>query len=172
MYLDSQYATKLKDVPVYIVCGTQDGLISENSKAYNLLRLAGNANIKMSTFFGGHDPLLTNWQNMYKWIRQWTNQNSTGIVSTEQALNMYLLNNYPNPFNPTTRISFSIAQKGQLKLEVYDVLGRLVSILAEGIYEPGKYEVAFNASNLPSEVYFYSLTFGGKSIVKKMLLIK
>lgn len=83
-----------------------------------------------------------------------------------------LLQNYPNPFNPTTKINFSIPQKSQIKLKVFDVLGREIQILADGIYETGKYEIEFNAANLPSGVYFYNLTNGMSSITKKMLLIK
>jgi len=80
--------------------------------------------------------------------------------------------NYPNPFNPTTRISFTIPEKSQIKLKVFDILGREVQVLAYGVYEAGKYEVEFNASNLPSGVYFYNLTTGSNTITKKMLLMK
>lgn len=80
--------------------------------------------------------------------------------------------NYPNPFNPTTRISFTIPQKGNVKLRVFDLLGREITILADGVYEAGKYEVSFDASSLPSGVYFYNLTTGSNTITKKMLLIK
>jgi hypothetical protein len=80
--------------------------------------------------------------------------------------------NYPNPFNPTTKISFSIPQKSQIKLKVFDVLGREVASLADGVYEIGKYEVTFDASKLPSGVYFYNITTGSNSISKKMLLVK
>ena len=80
--------------------------------------------------------------------------------------------NYPNPFNPTTKISFSLPQKSQIKLKVFDVLGREIQILADGIYEAGKHEAEFYASNLSSGVYFYNLSDGTSSITKKMLLIK
>ncbi len=83
-----------------------------------------------------------------------------------------VISNYPNPFNPTTKISFSLPQKSQVKLKVFDVLGREIQILADGVYEAGKYEVEFNATTLPSGVYFYNLTTGSNSITKKMLLIK
>jgi hypothetical protein len=84
----------------------------------------------------------------------------------------FVLQNYPNPFNPTTKISFSIPQKSQLKLKVFDVLGREVANLADGVYEVGKYEVTFDASKLSSGIYFYNLTTGSNSISKKMLLVK
>lgn len=80
--------------------------------------------------------------------------------------------NFPNPFNPTTKISFSIPQRSQIKLKVFDVLGREVVNLAGGVYEVGNYEVTFDASKLSSGVYFYNLTTGINSISKKMLLVK
>ncbi|MCL5028614.1 MAG: S8 family peptidase [Bacteroidetes bacterium] len=102
---------------------------------------------------------------------------SSGSIPKEQETStiiptQYELQNYPNPFNPTTRISFSLPQKSQIKLKVFDVLGREIQILADGIYEAGKYEVEFNATNLPSGVYFYNLTTQNNSITKKMLLMK
>ena len=86
--------------------------------------------------------------------------------------NQFELLNFPNPFNPTTKISFSIPQKSQIRIKVFDVLGREVANLADGVYEVGKYEVTFDASKLPSGVYFYNLTTGNNSISRKMLLVK
>lgn len=95
-----------------------------------------------------------------------------GLTGLSEKNNSMKISNYPNPFNPTTKISFSFPQKSQVKLKVFDVLGREIQILADGVYEAGKYEVEFNATNLPSGVYFYNLTTGSNSITKKMLLIK
>ncbi len=100
-------------------------------------------------------------------------KNFTGVEGViAQADNDVFFQNYPNPFNPVTRISFSIPQKSQIKLKVFDVLGREISLLADGVYEAGKYEVEFNASNLPSGVYFYNLTTASGSFTKKMMVIK
>jgi tetratricopeptide (TPR) repeat protein len=80
--------------------------------------------------------------------------------------------NYPNPFNPATKITFTIQQTGHIKIKIYDLLGREIANLADGIYEAGKHEITFDASKLPSGVYFYNLTTESNSISKKMLLIK
>lgn len=80
--------------------------------------------------------------------------------------------NYPNPFNPTTTVSFELPAKGQATLMVYDVLGREVARLVEGEKGPGKYEVKFDGSNLPSGIYFYRLQAGNYSETKKLLLLK
>jgi chitinase len=83
-----------------------------------------------------------------------------------------LFNNYPNPFNPSTKIRFSVPREGVVKLIVYDILGREVSVLFNREVMPGTYEVTFNGSNLSSGMYLYSLVSEGYRITKKMLLVK
>jgi hypothetical protein len=80
--------------------------------------------------------------------------------------------NYPNPFNPTTSISYNIAQKGQVTLTVYNVLGKEVATLVNGIQNAGPHSAVFNAANLSSGVYFYTLQVGSNVETKKMILIK
>jgi len=85
----------------------------------------------------------------------------------------YILNNnYPNPFNPLTRISFSVPQSGVVKLIIYDLLGKVVQTLVNENLKSGYYEVEWNASNYSSGVYFYRLEGGNFSQTKKMILIK
>jgi predicted outer membrane repeat protein len=96
-----------------------------------------------------------------------------------------LFQNYPNPFNPSTKISWQVPIGGWQTLKVYDLLGREVTTLMDEYKPAGKYEVEFNASTLPSGVYFYQLRVGGPEInsqlgqagqamiqTKKMILIK
>ena len=83
-----------------------------------------------------------------------------------------LFQNYPNPFNPTTTINFAIPNGGKVKLKIYDVLGRVVSTLVDEHLSAGQYSYQFNARNLASGVYFYRLTTGGFSSVKKLNLLK
>jgi len=83
-----------------------------------------------------------------------------------------LLQNYPNPFNPTTKISFTIPEAGFVTLKVYDILGRDVATLINEGRPSGKYEVDFDASQLPSGTYVYRLITGKQQIIKKMLLLK
>ncbi len=80
--------------------------------------------------------------------------------------------NYPNPFNPTTLIRFTIKNSGKVTLKVFDVLGREVAELLNTHHESGSYEIPFDGSNLPSGIYFYNLTANGKSLTKKMMLLK
>ena len=83
-----------------------------------------------------------------------------------------LIQNYPNPFNPVTNFQFTISKLQFVSLKVYDVLGREVATLASQEFHPGKYHAAWDASNMPSGVYFYRLVSGQSSSVKKMILMR
>ena len=83
-----------------------------------------------------------------------------------------LSQNYPNPFNPVTKIDFSIPKGDDVKLEVYDALGRLVDKLINKYLSAGSYSIDFNGSNLPSGIYFYRLTSGSFVQMKKAVLLK
>ena len=83
-----------------------------------------------------------------------------------------LLQNYPNPFNPSTNISYQINEKGFVTLKVYDIIGKEVAALVNETKTPGKYSVSFNASNLPSGVYVYSLRVNSFVKNNKMTLMK
>lgn len=82
------------------------------------------------------------------------------------------ITNYPNPFNPSTRISYTLKESGKVSLKVYDVLGKEVANLAEGFYEAGKHVAVFDGSNLASGIYFYRLVTPINTITKKMVLTK
>ncbi|MGE5364545.1 MAG: T9SS type A sorting domain-containing protein [Bacteroidota bacterium] len=84
----------------------------------------------------------------------------------------YLEQNYPNPFNPRTVIRYSITGPQKVNLKVYDLLGRQVAELINMEQNTGSYEVSFDAAGLGSGIYFYKLTAGNNSSVKKMLLVK
>ncbi|MCE1164840.1 MAG: T9SS type A sorting domain-containing protein, partial [Bacteroidetes bacterium] len=85
----------------------------------------------------------------------------------------YKLNpNYPNPFNPVTKINYELEKSGFTKLEVYDVLGRLVDILIKEYKQAGNYTLEFDGSHLSSGVYFYKLQSNDFVDIKRMVLIK
>jgi len=93
-------------------------------------------------------------------------------LSYSQIKGFSLSQNYPNPFNPTTKIYFDLNVNGNVKLEVFDVVGRNVQTLLNEYKTAGSYEVIFNASNLPGGVYFYKLSSGNWSEIKRMILLK
>lgn len=83
-----------------------------------------------------------------------------------------LYNNFPNPFNPTTTIKFSIPYNSNVSLKIYDLLGREVESLLSDYKNAGTYEITFNASNLASGIYFYRITTDKNSDTKKLMLLK
>ena len=91
---------------------------------------------------------------------------------SEEPREYSLLQNYPNPFNPTTTISYSILENGLVTLKVFDILGREVAELVNDLKQAGSYSVIFNATNLPSGIYFYTLNSGRFTETKKLLLLK
>lgn len=90
----------------------------------------------------------------------------TGAVSTS------LGQNYPNPFNPVTTIPFSISANGKVRLTVYDLLGRAVRTIVDGIRTSGEHWASFDGTNLPSGIYFYSLECGGHVLTRALILLK
>ncbi len=80
--------------------------------------------------------------------------------------------NFPNPFNPSTKISYSIPEASNVQLIIYDILGREVEIPVEEYKTAGKYSIDFNAGDLPSGIYFYKLQAGSYSKVRKMILLR
>jgi len=83
-----------------------------------------------------------------------------------------LYQNYPNPFNPATTISFALPKESDIVLKVYDISGREVAELINGVLKAGEYNYKFDASDLSSGVYFYSIKAGSYTETKKMLLVK
>jgi hypothetical protein len=86
----------------------------------------------------------------------------------------FLSQNFPNPFNPSTKINLNIPAgiNGNVKLEIYDALGRLISTLVNNPMNAGFYEVTWDAGNISSGIYFYTLTSGSFKDTKSMILLK
>jgi hypothetical protein len=98
--------------------------------------------------------------------------NKQDLISEKDKKSYFDAKNYPNPFNPTTTISYTIPNAGFVKLTVYDRIGREVKVLVDENKSPGTYTVEFNASNLPSGIYFYRIKTAEKTEVRKMILAK
>jgi len=101
-----------------------------------------------------------------------TEVDEKGTISNTSLKNYKLAQNYPNPFNPMTMIEFSLPEKGYISLEVFDIVGRKVAIVAEGFYNEGTHKAYFDASNLNSGIYIYRLKTYRITLSKKMVLIK
>jgi photosystem II stability/assembly factor-like uncharacterized protein len=106
----------------------------------------------------------------------WRRPLSEVVTATEQRNNLvvhfYLQQNYPNPFNPTTTINYSIPKESLVTIKVYDLLGREIKTLVNEDRPAGKYSVNFNANNLSSGIYLYTIKAGSFVQTKKMVLLK
>lgn len=172
-YIDSQYVQQLKAVDV-----DGDPLTFSLLQSPNFLSLASDivkgipkstdtgkyvVKVEVSDGRGGKDTLSYNLKVDF----------ATGVEDEIGLPTEFLLSqNYPNPFNPTTTISYSIPQSADVKIVVVNTLGQEIATLVNEFKSVGTYEVQFNASNLPSGIYFYHLTAGSYTNTKKMILIK
>jgi hypothetical protein len=83
-----------------------------------------------------------------------------------------LMQNYPNPFNARTTITYEVQQRGRVSLSVLNILGQVQSTLLEGVLEKGLYKKVWDASNLPSGVYFLRMTLENQSEYQKVVLMR
>jgi Subtilase family/Secretion system C-terminal sorting domain/Csp protease B prodomain len=149
----------------YFTSGSQTGIFVD----------AGNPNSGSSYFDGTGWSIKSNYNYRMRVI---VASNDTSITSIQSPQltgvpNQYeLYQNYPNPFNPSTIIKYSIEKAGFVTLKIYDILGREIKTLINEKEPAGNYIVRFNAANLSSGVYFYSIHSGDFIQYKKMILLK
>ena len=101
--------------------------------------------------------------------------NAMSVISmTDKVLptSIALGNAYPNPFNPSTTISYDISSDMNVNINVYDVRGRMVAELVSGMTEQGRYEVMWNADNYSTGIYFVQLVAGNTTKTQKIMLVK
>ncbi len=108
----------------------------------------------MGAFYYDHPP----------WVGDLSNQTHPS--------HFYLYPNYPNPFNPVTTIRFDLNRHDYVTLKIYNTLGREITTLVDANLSPGTYKVPFNAKNLSSSIYFYTLTSSTYTSTRKMVLLK
>lgn len=95
-------------------------------------------------------------------------EDETGVIPDR----FFLHQNYPNPFNPSTTIQYDVAARTHVRIEVFDLVGRRVSILADRVHQPGVYRIEFEASRLASGLYVCLVEMGGDRFVRSMVLLK
>jgi hypothetical protein len=93
-------------------------------------------------------------------------------TSFQQSEDYKLFQNFPNPFNPSTKISYKIKKDGNVSLTVFNLVGQEVSVLVNEKQSAGNYEVEFDASELTTGVYLYKLQINGFTSVKRMTVLK
>jgi hypothetical protein len=118
------------------------------------------------TLLKSYDKLaITDYNNFF-------NSNITGVKSNSVTREYSLSQNFPNPFNPSTIINYSVPKAGLVTIKVYDVLGKEVETLVNEKRSTGNYSVQFNGNYLSSGIYFYRMQSGNFSETKKLILLK
>ena len=92
--------------------------------------------------------------------------------SEELPTEVTLSTNYPNPFNPETTIRYALPQAGNVRLAVYDMTGKTVAVLLDGIQPQGRHTARFHLEGLPTGTYVYRLTAGTETLTRTMTLVR
>lgn len=173
-----QVIDNLLNVPVYFIVGTSDGLYSENENAYELLRDAGNPNLSFNTFDGGHESRLENWQGMYEWIRNFTNNKQENNIQNNADISSQIhLSNFPNPFNFKTNISYTLDKDGQVSIFLCNTLGQNIRTLINERVTSGEHAICWDGKDnagsiVPGGIYICKLQSGSCYFTCKIILDK
>jgi hypothetical protein len=167
-------AAVLKDIPTYFVCGTNDGLLSINQTAYELLEAAGNRNLKFVTFEGGHDYMEENVENMYLWMKEFNkNDPSTAIQKTGGISGPELrIRCCPNPVAANTNLFCSGTDNSTVNIQIYDMVGRFIGEVAYAVQISGENCTAFDATGLTPGIYVVRLRSGTSVADSKMIVMR
>ncbi len=156
---------KLDEETFKIVSKKQDNFEVTEEKAFGIqLEFESGKDFKESTFESGI-ALVSEIQNK----EAFSDFDTSNSSSKESYFN---ISNFPNPFNPTTTITYVLPQATSVSIDVYDRLGRQVTTLVDQNQDAGEHSVDFNASEFPSGIYFYRIKTPEKTEVKKMLFTK
>lgn len=164
------------DIKYYLTWGTYEPALMElGVTVRDSLNAKGYTNFKWGQYPQGHT--MGFWRGVTDNFLEYffPGENVTSINNEKHQIingDFLLIQNYPNPFNPETKISYSLKEAGYVVIKIFDILGREIQTITNSYKLPGNYTEMFNASNIPSGNYFYSMQFGGKLVTKKMSLIK
>jgi len=165
-----------------LTCSTSNGVYVTSNNGINWIWLGPRAHgeTKSILVYNGNiysSGDILNHETGCVWKRIASTLSGIKNISNEIVSNYCLFQNYPNPFNPVTKIKFNIkkeyrSQESEVKLSIYDILGRKIEDLVNEKLQPGTYEVEWNASQFSSGVYFYQFRAGDFNAVMKMVLIR
>ncbi len=195
-FADVQVTDFVSSVGPGTVTLTWKSVSEKNNAGFNLLRqIQGNTSFAAIASYKTDDSLVglgtssigkvyqftdkqASFDSTYLYLLQCestdgTPEDLTTLSVTDNVPNTCdLLQNYPNPVNPTTKIVYQVTGTNHVTLRVYDVLGREIKTLVDEVKSPERYEIKFDAGNLPSGVYFYRITAGSFSKTRKLVVVK
>jgi predicted esterase len=167
-------AAALNHLPVYFVCGTEDGLMEINTTAYELLGDAGNPNLQFVTFTGGHEYKEQNVYYMYLWLRGFVrNGIGTEINSIRKIAQEELsIRCYPNPAKSMATILYSGIKNPKVSISLCDMYGRFIGKVADAAGLAGANSITFDVTGLKPGMYFVHIRSGDVTADSKMVVIK
>jgi hypothetical protein len=156
--------------------------VAQHAGGSDICRRFPGCTIAASLFQWPAPPFISEWRIAYHYsdsvrtirVNGTNGQIITGILAPQisQPLQFQLRQNYPNPFNPSTTIEYFLPTSAFATLRLYDLLGRQIRVLAEGMQIAGTHAVVLNANGLTSGVYFYQLRANNELQTKKLLILK
>jgi hypothetical protein len=160
-----------------LFAGTEDAtgvFLSTNNGTSWIAKSQGFGNVipDISTLFAANNYIYAGVYDTVIWRRSYQDIIGINNISSSVPSAYSLSQNYPNPFNPTTTIKFDIAKNGNATIKIFDILGKEIATIVNEKLNAGTYTVDWNASDFPSEVYFYRLQTEGYTETKRMTLIK
>ncbi len=148
-------------------------VVAGDTNSVLIKKLKGTAGFGARMPIGGDQIADSDLSLIVRWVKEGAKETPTLIKQEISPVAAYQLNqNFPNPFNPSTKILFSIGQTERVTLTVFDLLGKEVVTLINQSLTAGGYEVDFSAASIPSGIYLYKLETASYSEVRKMTVLK
>jgi hypothetical protein len=171
----SYQVTSLHEISPFLISGLYDGgvyLSSDNGDSWKHINNGFDINEITSVALIDSTIYIGTWEEGI-----WASPISSLLTDIKnekynKPIDFYLSQNYPNPFNPATTIEYEIPKQSNVKIDVFDALGRKIETLLNKEQTAGNYKMSFNGSKLSSGIYLYKLTAGSFVQIKKMILIK
>lgn len=158
------------------ICGSNGEILKSTDSGINWTKLSTHIRTTLSRIYFqdtntgwiiGPNGLIMKTDNGGGGIASGVNDNS---ILTPKAFSLF--QNFPNPFNPETRINYLVSQRSNVLIRVYNILGKEISTLVNEIKEAGNYNIEFNGGGYPSGIYFCRMQAGSFTETRKMILLK
>ena len=150
-------------------------VVAGDTNSVLIKKIKGIAGFGSQMPLGGPVMAASDLNTIIQWVRNGTPENTTSADKLVDLMSVHSFNlrqNFPNPFNPSTTFSFDLPNRIFVSLNVFDGLGRDVSIIVSEELSAGKHSVQWNARDLPSGIYFYRMQAGSFTATKKLLLLR
>ncbi|HOJ38441.1 MAG TPA: S8 family serine peptidase [Ignavibacteriales bacterium] len=171
-YLKDSLAVVIRKIPVWYKADTLSAILYNGNSVYYYVEI-DDTTLDYGRYIADVIIQSNDDNNKLKVIPLIFKFNKQPLGNEKQIIkNFALYQNFPNPFNPGTNIKFDIARKSHVVINIYDVLGRKVKEIVNGYFNEGKYSIYFDASDMPTGIYFYELSADNFKATKKMMLLK